>query len=382
MNRALLILFLDLLFLRSSGQDSSQKRWELKGYIKDLNSIVFNNDFKNIGYTNLVHNRINFKWKPFETVTGAVEIRNRFYWGDQVHEVPDFRRQLENINDAAKLSATWQTSSNSVLISNVERLWMEYRRTKWNVRAGRQRVNWGIANIWNPNDIFNAYNFLDFDYEERPGCDAFKVQYVINDLSNVEMTTALTGERHQAISAVRYFTNYKGYDLQFISGVFHKSFTAGLGWAGNISKLGYKGEGQFFLGNKDSANDINLTMEADYFFKRGWYVNSAILYNQNGLNAPVTDWSQVTFKISPTSLMPAKWNILMGCSKELTPLLSGSMNIIYSPCVNLFILYPSFKYNLMSSLDIDLVWQSLFAEMENEFQGITHAGFVRLKWSF
>jgi len=249
MKKGLSILLLHLFFLACPGQDSLQKSWELKGYIKDLNSFVFTSDFKNVSYTNLIHNRINFKWKPSNNITAALEVRNRLYWGNDVKEIPDFESQLRNVNDAVDLSATWKISSNTLFVSNVERLWVEYRRTKWNIKAGRQRVNWGIANTWNPNDIFNAYNFLDFDYEERPGCDALKIQYAISDFSNVEISSALTGEGHQTISAIRYLTNYKGFDLQFISGVFHNNFTAGLGWAGSISNVGYKGEGQFFLGN-------------------------------------------------------------------------------------------------------------------------------------
>lgn len=382
MKKWLWIVALVSIVARIHGQDSLQRSWDLNGYLKDLNTVVFSNAFKNVSYTNLIHNRINFKWKPFQKTTAAVEVRNRLYWGDEVQETPDFGHQLRNANDAANLSAVWKISSNSVLFSNVERLWLEYRRTKWNVRAGRQRVNWGIANTWNPNDIFNAYNFLDFDYEERPGCDAVKVQYMINSLSNVEITTALTGDDHQAISAVRYFTNYRGYDLQFITGVFHSAFTAGFGWAGNIAKVGYKGEAQFFLGDKDTANDINVTMEADYFFKNGWYINGAILYNQNGLNAPPTDWSQASFKISPTSLMPAQWNILLGSSKQFTPLFSGSLLTVFCPGTKMFILYPSFKYSWLPNVDVDLVWQSLFAELDHEFQGVSHAAYLRLKWNF
>jgi hypothetical protein len=371
-----------LIFVNNHGQDSLDKSWELKGYLKDLNIILFSNAFRNVSYTNLVHNRINFKWKPSEKITGAVEVRNRFYWGDQVQTIPHFGRQLRNDNEAMNLSGIWNISNNSVLQSNVERLWLEYRRTKWNVRAGRQRVNWGMANIWNPNDIFNTYNFLDFDYEERPGCDAVKIQYLVNALSNIEVTTALTNEKNKTISALKYSTNYKGYDLQFISGIFHRTFTAGIGWAGSIKNMGYKGEAQLFLNNKDSGNSVNLAMEVDYFFENGWYVNGAFLYNGNGLNAPVDDWSQVSFKISPTNLMPAKWNILLGYSKEFTPLFSGSLSAEYSPGLDMFIFYPSFKYNMATDFDIDFVWQSVFAQVENRFQDVTHAGFIRLKWSF
>jgi len=383
MNRGLLlILFLHLLFLGSSGQDSLQKSWELKGYIKDLNSIVFNTDFRNIGYTNLIHNRINFKWKPTEKITGALEIRNRFYWGDEVRDIPHFGHQLRNDNEAENLSAVWNISDNAIMHSNIERLWVEYRRQKWNVRAGRQRVNWGIANIWNPNDIFNTYNFLDFDYEERPGSDAIKWQYIINDLSNVEIAVASAGKKNSTIAAVKYFINHKGYDLQFISGMFQNNFTAGFGWAGSLGNIGYKGEGQVYIKNRDSGNYINVTMEFDYVFKKGWYVSSAFLYNRKGLNNPVNDWSEMSFKISPINLMPARWNILLSSSKEFTPLLNGTLSIVYSPGVNMIIVFPSLKYNLFTNLDIDLVWQSFFAELEKKFQGVAHAGFVRVKWSF
>ena len=30
--------------------------------------------------------------------------------------------------------------------------------------------------VWNPNDLFNAFSFVDFDYEERPGSDALRIQ--------------------------------------------------------------------------------------------------------------------------------------------------------------------------------------------------------------
>jgi hypothetical protein len=195
------------------------------------------------------------------------------------------------------------------------------------------------------------------------------------------MTTALTNGRNKTISAIKYFLNSGGYDVQFISGVFHKGFTSGFGWAGSLGNVGYRGEGQYFH-LKDSGDYINLSMEADYFFENGWYINGAFLYNHKGLKAPVDDWSEVNFKISPTNLMPAKWNILLGYAKEFTPLFSGNMDVIYSPGADIFIIYPSLKYNLASNVDADLVWQSFFAEMNNRFRGISHAVFLRVKWSF
>ena len=184
--------------------------------------------------TNLVHNRMNLKWNPDEHWNARLELRNRFYWGDDVRTVPDFKQQLGNENEMVNLSSTWSSGS-AVMVSNIERFWMEYKRSKWNIRAGRQRINWGITNTWNPNDLFNSYNFLDFDYEERPGSDAVKGQYLVNDLSHIEL--AVAGTRHQSIMAVKYSLNYKKYDLQTNAGVYQNTATAGIGWAGRIANM-------------------------------------------------------------------------------------------------------------------------------------------------
>src|SRR5690606_36400281 len=128
--------------------------------------------------------------------------------------------------------------------TNIGRLWLEYKKATWNIRVGRQRINWGITNTWNPNDLFNSYNLLDIDYEDRPGSDAVKGQYLVNNLSNIEV--AVAGTRQRPIAAAKYSTNYRNYDLQWNAGLYQNRFTAGFGWAGRIKDAGFKGEVQYY----------------------------------------------------------------------------------------------------------------------------------------
>ncbi|HEY0677265.1 MAG TPA: hypothetical protein VGD17_03220 [Chitinophagaceae bacterium] len=379
--KQLLIILMLFIRLTTIAQDSSAKinKLTFSGYIKDLQWVRFDKNFSKGYYTNLVHNRINLKWKPSEIITGRLEIRNRFYWGEDV-SIPGFKEQLRNENEAADLSLTVVDTRKAIVHTNIERLWFEYRRSKWNVRAGRQRMNWGITNIWNPNDIFNSYNFLDFDYEERPGSDAIRYQYLITDLSNIEVAMAVT--QFDPIAAIRYSTNFKKYDLQLLAGIYQNKFTAGIGWAGSISDVGFKGEAQLYSGRRDSGMNLSATMEADYIFGKGWYLSAGLLYNHYGLNTPVTDWSSISFRMAPHSLMPSKWSIIVNSSKEFTPIFSGSISAVYSPQVNMLILFPSFKYNVGENMDLDLVWQSFFTELLKKFQAVSHTGYVRIKWSF
>lgn len=370
--------------LRAQDPDSTARRkvWEVNGYVKDMQTLTFDKNFENLVTSNLIHNRVNVRWKPSSRITGGIEFRNRLFWGEEVRMTPNFADRLQNNNEAVNVSIIWFQTESMVLQTNIDRFWLEYHADKWDTRIGRQRLNWGISTVWNPNDIFNTYNFLDFDYEERPGRDAVKFLYHINDMSNIEVAAAAAEKSYHSVAAVKYFTNKWNYDWQFTGGVFHQKFTMGMGWSGSIKEAGFKGEIQYFAPYKDTVAQVNVSMEADYVLKKGWYVNAGFLINSSGLSQPVDNWSLVTFRFTPQTLMPTKWNTVVTVGKKFTPLLSANLSVIYAPGTNLMILLPSLKYNLASNLDVDLIWQSFFAEQGGAFDGVTHRAFLRIKWNF
>lgn len=170
--------------------------------------------------------------------------------------------------------------------------------------------------------------------------------------------------------------------MQVTAGVYHGNVTTGIGWAGNINDAGFKGEGQLFINGKDSGISFNGTIEMDYVFADGWYVNGSLLYCSKGLSNAVYDWSKIDFSPSPEKLMPTRWNMLFTMAKEFSPLLSGRMSVVYSPKVNLLIFLPSFSYSPANNFTTDLVLQSFFTELNNRFEGVTHHCFLRIKWNF
>ena len=127
----------------------------------------------------------------------------------------------------------WINAPELVFHTNIDRLWLQYTNKNFEARLGRQRINWGISTIWNPNDIFNTYNFLDFDYEERPGRDALKVSQQFTSLSNFELVASASKVSKENVYAAKYFFNRKNYDFQFIGGFFNEKITLGTGWSGS-----------------------------------------------------------------------------------------------------------------------------------------------------
>lgn len=379
----MLLFFCITVQIPSLAQDSLilPKQLEVDGYIKNLQSLNFDRTFKNLITLNLLHNRLNFKWKSSEHFIAVTELRTRVFWGEEVKQTPGFASLLRNEIEKINLQTTWIDNESLVAHTNVERLYLDYRKNNLNVRLGRQRINWGVTGTWNPNDIFNAYNFLDFDYEERSGVDGGKVHLDIRPLSSTEIAYSFSGKKG-SVAAIRYSLNKWNYDMQLITGWYNDRLTAGLGWAGYIKDAGFKGETQYYFAAKNTASHINLTLEGDYMLKNGWYLNAGFLLNQEGLNKPVSNWEDINLKLSSENLMPTKWNFILTTAKELNPLLSANVGVLYAPGTELLILLPSFNYNMSPNLDVNLLGQSFFASLNGNMEAVNHHFFLRVKWSF
>ena len=73
-----------------------------------------------------------------------------------------------------------------VVYLNFDRFSVRYTAGNLEMQAGRQRVNWGVNYVWNPNDIFNASSFFDITYIEKPGSDSFRARYYTGSTSSAE----------------------------------------------------------------------------------------------------------------------------------------------------------------------------------------------------
>lgn len=378
-----LTVFILLLWSSASAQDTlGVKRLQFGGYIKDMQSVIFQRNLSNPVTGNLIHNRLNFKWTTSNKFTAAVEFRNRLFWGEEVKLTPGFSSRLRNPNEAVDLSVNWVDTESIVLNSTIDRMWFEYSEEKWNVRLGRQRINWGIGTTWNPNDLFNTYNFLDFDYEERPSADAVKFQYYTGAMDYVDIAFSMTDSDKEMIGAAKYFINVAGYDFQFIAGWYHQQPTIGMGWSGSINQSGFKGEIQYYFRRMGFPEQINISVEADHIFENGWYINTGVFLNSQGIDQALDLWEVSSMTFSPQNLMPTKWNTLFMFTKDITPLFNISSTVIYTPGTNLVIFLPSLAYNLTQDLDVNLVWQSFFGELPTGFDDISHRTFLRIKLSF
>lgn len=332
---------------------------------------------------NLLHNRFNVALYAGSRWVLRTEMRNRLFYGEGVKYTPGYAEQIENVhNDIWDLSFVWWNHSAVVGHSMLDRLYLEYFDEKWEVRIGRQRINWGIGTVWNPNDIFNAFAFTDFDYEERPGSDAIRIKRYLGFASSMELAMRVTTRKEDAVAALCYKFNAGTSDIQFLAGVIREEWVAGVGWASNLGDAGFKGEATAFLPmESEKKNSLAITMGVDYSFSGGWYVQAGGLYNSNGsLDRSVGDL--FNFELSAKNLYPYRFAFFSQVSYPVNPLTRIGLATIYSPVkAHALFLNPVATFSVASDWDLDLVGQVVFNK-EQRYRSPLQAFFIRFKWSF
>jgi len=378
------------------GQMEELSKWQFSGYQKFLNTSIFlpsenaplpfpSEQF--LLNDNLLHNRLKVKYFPSENWTINAELRSRIFWGDQVRFGMLLEGDyLEPINAGSDDFFDWsiglQDSSGYALHTTLDRFFAEYSKGDWEIRLGRQRINWGIATTWNPNDIFNAYNFIDFDYEERPGSDALRIKRYLGFASSIEVAVNAFDSLEEATAAVLTKFHSGSYDFQILTGILNENTVLGLGWAGNLGNTSFKGEGSWFRSLKSNRQNVfAFTIGIDYTFASQLYINSSFLFNSAG-SSNDTNTDLFSFQLSALNLYPYKYSFLNQYGYPISPLLNAGIIIVYSPNQShpTFI-NPALTVSIAQNWDLDLIGQ-LFFQKETKYQAAVKAGYLRMKWSF
>ena len=209
-------LFLFLLTNQTGYSQESLKRYSLNGYVSTMQSAIFDSLSGPFIIDNLIHNRLNFKAYVNSRITFATELRNRLFIGDMVRSGPTYAEMTAD--DPGWIDMSWNILNQPSFFLNttIDRLWADFNYGKVQARIGRQRINWGQTLVWNPNDIFNAYSFFEFDYIERPGSDAIRIQYYPTFSSAVDLAIKADYDNRVTAAALYRFNKW-GYDIQFLS---------------------------------------------------------------------------------------------------------------------------------------------------------------------
>lgn len=390
MNRS--ISFFLLVFLLITGKLAAQDKLTLSGYLSNMTSVYHIPDLWL--WENSLHNRLNLELYPTDWLTGSVQMRNRFIAGNTIPKLPAY---VESVGgDQGWLDMSWAHDGNLgdsagyVLTSTLDRLWMQFSFGNLEIKAGRQRINWGQTFVWNPNDIFNSYSYFEVDYPERPGSDALRVSYYTGNASTLELAAKI--DSADRITAAGYFRfNTLGFDIQFLGGVYQEEdLMLGTGWSGNLGSTAFRGELSYFRDLdqfRDTTGYLMSSLGFDYTFSNSLMIQAEVLYSAFAREMDMSsflDFYSGNLDVKNLGFTP--WSFFSSISYPLNPLLNGSFATIWYPEWKGVYLGPSLDLSLKSNFDLSLILQYFTAEFDYP-SGVTKRenntfGFFRFKWSF
>lgn len=368
------LLYSTILF----AQEEKEKTTQLSGYIKDMVSLNVPAGSDTLAVDNLIHNRLNFRWFPSNQFQFRLEVRNRIFFGDFVSFFPNYGELIDVNNDYFDASTLVVDNNDLVIHSMIDRAYAEWKRETWSLSVGRQRINWGVNLAWNPNDIFNAYSFFDFDYEERPGSDAIRFQKYRGYAGGYEIAVSMADEWDEVTAAYLYKWNKNNYDYQALAGIMRNNLVIGGGWAGSIGNAGFKGEMTYFepLGDLDKRTFLT-SVSVDYALANSLYLNGSILFNSAPLeNGLLIQNSNANLDVR--SLSPYQWSSFLQASFPAHPLINVGLSAMAFPGEAGVFINPFLTWSILSDLDLDLIGQVFAWSDGND----VYVAYVRVKWSF
>lgn len=368
---------------------------DISGYVKYLSSV---SDVPAVDddklYDQLLHARINTAWYPTDTLSGEMDVRLRAFYGDSVEKISGFSDQVKTDHAFADLDAELWDETRSFGYGEIDRLWMGYTRGNLETTIGRQRIAWGTALVWNVIDLYNPKSVLDFDYEEKPGADAARVQYYTGAVSKVELVAQPEDTFKESIIAGLYATNAFEYDFFAVAGVREDRWVLGGAWAGSVLEGGFRGEVLVSQApDRESSSEefenpmftsdtplVSVVLSGDYTFSNTLYLHSECLYNSAGKTGNAGSyWEEA---LSAGMLSPARWSIYQEVAYDITPLTRATLFGIFNPSDHSTIIVPMLTHSLTTNLDLLLIGQFANGDSNSEYGDYGKVFTLRLKYSF
>lgn len=339
-------------------------------------------------HDHLIHTRLDAKLQ-----VGPVALhagwRVRTFYGDQPRLYrligEDYGKEIDRFaNDQADLSSLYLNRKGWVIHAVFDRAFLEWRGKRDEVRLGRQRINWGKASLWNPNDLFNAYSFIDFDYEERPGADALRWTHTLGDFSSFEMAIRAADSLKGSTLAGLYKGYIKGLNYQVLAGYHQDDLAVGGGWEADLGMWGWKGEGTVFvpLSKVTRSTVVSISTDLTRSWESGLLIGGGYLLNTSA-SSQASLFADLNERVDARNLYPYRHSIFGQIGYPVTPLFNTNLAAVYSPGEEktLFI-SPVLSYSLASNWDLDLTGQIVAQDNGRNFNSPLQAFFLRLRWSY
>ena len=355
------------------------------GYVKNM---VMHAEFGGYSsFTDEIQGRLNTAWYYGDAFSAAIE-------GRVIVVVP-------NNNSIVPLlfsSVNSENTYNRPAILDVDRAWLRYTNGPVQITAGEQRIAWGTNLVWNVIDIFNPYNVLDFDYEERPAALAVRAQIFTGALTNVDVVwqpVPLTqfGVTPPRSIAAQFTTSIARYDVHVMAAKFDgawaggTAWVGGVAWAGDICGAGFRGEAKYEYGLGEQVKDsiyyyrwdqtlrqraFNAALSLDYTFPSSLYLH---------LEAKYINLSRDPGGFSSSAYYP-RWSNFFEVAYNISPLVRGDAIAIAYPDDGSFVVMPGVTWSVVTDIDLTFLAMRYNKHLPSGGMDNSWLAMGRVRWAF
>jgi len=380
-------LFSFLILFSIAQKQQKQRNYTLNGYLEGMGT-VWIQDFDRQWYTqSTIINRLDFRWYPHKNLKVHIGMRNIINYGQMVYDFYPLYHDI-SVFDYGWVDMTFSVVNDSsvFMFTNIDRANIKYNKGNFETIIGRQRINWGINMVWNPNDIFNTYDYFAFNYIERPGCDAIRVQYYTGMVSSIDFGFKVD-YNGKVTSAAMYKFNRGGYDIQFLGGYMVGDVVLGTGWSGQIKGAGFNGELSYFHSAEnfgDSIGEVVASVGLNYAFRFGLTLDFAGLLNTAGTTGPASMGPAFVLRrqLSAKYFTRARYSTFGSATYMVSPLITATLAGMWNPTDKSAYIGPTIDFSLTQNISLMGLAQIFIGNPGTEFGDYGSMYFILLKWSF
>jgi len=242
-------------------------------------------------------------------------------------------------------------------------------------------------------------SILDFDYEEKAGVDAIRLQYYLGPISKAELAVRPGADDYDRTWAGLWSVQFGGYDLFVIAAEKNRRRQFGGAWSGAVGDAGFRGEFKrsaaprqglptshptapvFGSSLYDSSKEVDsLVLSLDYTFASSFYTHTECLYQSNGKSEYAAAFAlQATDADMPS---PARWSLFQEFAYDLTPLWRISIFVIRNMDDSSQITSPTLNWSAATNLDLTVTAFISSGNSLSEWGNTPDSMIARVKYAF
>jgi hypothetical protein len=239
---------------------------------------------------------------------------------------------------------------------DVDRLYLDLYFGDVDLRLGRQALNWGSAQFFNPTDPFPEV-LLAEPWRPRAGVNAVRAHVALGETTDATAVAGLNDTLDDARAAARIRTNWAETDFAVVGAWRGENDKAlvGVDLRGTF-EVGWWIEAAYLFGGENAHEELAIGL--DYSFP---ILERATLFLQYYRNGAGAEEASINLACDATSLTRGRNYLVLGSALAIDLELSINLSVLHNLDDGTGIVVPTITYNVLDWLDTAFSAQAPYA---------------------